>query len=92
MKHLPLLLLAASFATSTAFANCDLTRYHWECDLPTNIKPSSAKPSLVYCDNTPVYLSTKDYDMLMRYQRADVNMSLTINDEFVEGPCIPAGR
>lgn len=92
MKHLTLLFVAFIFLTNVAFATCDLTRYHWGCDLPTHIKPSRPAPSLVYCGNTPVYISKAHYDELTRYQRANVSMSLTVNDEYVEGPCIPAQR
>ena len=92
MKRLILIFIALSFSTNVALATCDLTRYRWDCDLPARVKPASTAPALVYCGNTPVYISKAHYDELTRYQRANVNMSLTVNDEFLEGPCIPAER
>lgn len=86
------LIALLSLLNSTSYAQCDLTRFKWECDLCPKVKPSSSAYSLVYCGNTRVYLNRQQYDTLVRYQRANVNMVLKVNGEYVDSPCIAAGR
>lgn len=90
MKHTCLVfaLLALPIVT---FANCDLTRYHWGCDIPLNMRHAPQAAS-VYCGNTLIYVTRAQYETMVRYQRADVNMILTVNGEYVDSPCIPNRR
>ncbi|AHE66032.1 hypothetical protein [Legionella oakridgensis] len=92
MKGWGLAVILCVMPASTVLANCDLTRFRWECDLPVHTHPKPSAYSLVYCGNTRVYLNQAQYDQLARYQRANVNMILTVNGEYIDSPCIPAGR
>lgn len=81
--------LSALLFSSCAFAICDLSHFRWPCDIPVRMKPNTAT-QLVYCGNTPVYMSALQYAQLVRYQRANVQHVLKINEDYLESPCIPA--
>lgn len=75
-----------------ALSSCDLTHFRWGCELPLHPNPSRAAHSLVYCGNTLGYLTLSQYNQLIHYQRANAYNALMINGEYVDSPCIGAGR
>lgn len=75
-----------------AFAACEFGHFHWESDFIANNKPTRHKHSLVYCGNTALYVDQASYDYIVRNQRANINMVLNIDDEYMASPCVPAGR
>ncbi|MBA2657810.1 MAG: hypothetical protein H0U70_12645 [Tatlockia sp.] len=92
MKNLYLAALLTFMSFSSAYANCDLTRFRWECDLPIKPGPSKGTHALVYCGNSYGYLTQSQYQTLVRYHRRSVNMVLKIDGEYIDSPCVPDRR
>ena len=92
MKRWGLVLTLFTLPMSLALANCDLTHFRWDCDIPLQVRPQYHAHSLVYCGNAYGYVNQRDYERMTAYQRADVNMVLTINNEYADSPCIPYSR
>lgn len=84
--------LSSIFPINSFAYNCDLTSFRWECDIKLKVKPTASAHSLVYCGDLYGYVTLAQYDQIVRYQRANVNMILNINGEYTDSPCIPAGR
>ncbi len=92
MKYLAQVAALLSLTIQPAFATCDLGHFRWDCEMQLNNRPTKSTPSLVQCGLAHGYVSHAEYDALVRFQRANVDMNLTIDDDYMDGPCIPAGR
>ncbi len=86
------LLLIAPFVTTVAQSvpNCSLTEFRWLCRIPVHARATPQAPSVIDCDGTNVFVTRAQYEEIMRYQRANVNMTLKINGEYIRSPCVPA--
>lgn len=82
-----LILLMAPFLAVSG--NCDLTDFRWMCRLPVQPGPTRHTPSVIDCDGTNVFVTWSQYEKIMQYQRANVNMTLKVNGEYISSPCVP---
>jgi hypothetical protein len=79
--------------THICFANCDPQQFRDPCTIPLHItKPTHVQSSLVYCGHAYGYITKAQYDILTRYQQDDITMNIKLNDRYIDGPCVPAGR
>ena len=91
MKKLITMLLFTILPINAAMAvaNCDLSQFRWDCEIPITTKVEHGTSSLVYCGDIRGYLTPTQYDQLTRYYRRSINMVLKVNDEYVTSPCMP---
>lgn len=83
-----LLLLITLTLPLTSFAdNCNLRAFKWECDMPVKITASKAYSNITYCGNTYVYLNKQQRNILNEYRRANINVVLKVNDQYIDDPC-----
>ena len=92
MNKLSIVAILCFFSINIAFANCDLTRFRWDCDIPLQPLPRLHESSLIYCGHTHGYVNRAQYEQIARYQRVNVNMVIKINGEYIDSPCIPGER
>lgn len=92
MKHWTLILALIIFPFELAFANCDLTRFRWGCDIHLHVRPTHHATSLVYCGNAYGYVTRDQFEIIAAYNRADVNMILDLDNEYADSPCIAYRR
>lgn len=88
MKRLKRIVIISLLPFNLAFANCDLGHFRWDCEIPIQPTASSRNHSLVYCGNSIGYISRDQYETLIRYQRANINMVVKINGEYLDSPCV----
>lgn len=92
MKKFAVLFMLGYTTCGFSIANCDLSRFKWDCDLPMKVKPSRTDQSLVYCNDLRGYITPAQFQILNQYYHRDVNMVLRVNGEYIESPCIPIRR
>jgi hypothetical protein len=90
LKNIGLLLLGFSLLSTTAFADCDISQYRWDCEIPVAAKAKPGKSKLFYCGDNYGYITKRQYEILSRYRIAEINMVLKIDGEFVDDPCYPS--
>lgn len=89
MKKIAAILMIFS---TTAFADCDLSRFRWDCEIPIQPDVTQTARALVYCGASYGYISEEEYKKLSRYKRRNMNMVLKINNEYVSSPCYISER
>lgn len=92
MKRIAVLFMLSYASYGFSAANCDLSKFKWDCDLPMKVKPSHVHQSLVYCNDLRGYISPAEFQVLSHYYRRDVNMVLRVNGEYIDAPCVPIRR
>lgn len=75
------------FAYSAWADNCNLYEFKWECRMPVHHEKTNNFKHISYCGDSWVYLSTHQRAILNAYRRANVNMVLKVNGEYVDSPC-----
>lgn len=92
MKHWALIISIMMSPFGIASAECDLTRFRWECDMRLHVRPTPHASSLVYCGDAYGYVTKSQFDIIAAYNRADVNIVLELDNEYADSPCIAYRR
>ena len=80
-----------SILAPIGYASCDPTRFSHNCEMPY-IQKQHKHLAQVYCGPRLGHITKHQYEILKRYHRANTNMILTLNGEYIDSPCIPGGK
>ncbi|MCC5792186.1 MAG: hypothetical protein JJT82_06195 [Legionellaceae bacterium] len=86
-----IMMILGCLGLQDTWARCDPTRFMSRCEIPYTSERNASR-SQVFCGDRLGYISREQYEVLRRYQRANINMILTLNGEYIDSPCIPAGK
>ena len=92
MKRILVTVLISSFWTGNVLANCDLSRFRWECELPVKSKTEGSSNYYVDCGGTPVGVTQGQHTILKRYHNRSIVTVLEYNGEVVDALCRPADK
>ena len=66
MKYLYGVIIFMCQGILPTWANCDLSRFRWECDIPMQVRPTNHASSLVYCGHAYGYITKDQFDQFRK--------------------------